>query len=159
MNITVICIGKLKEKYWAEAIKEYMKRLSAYCKVQIIELKEFKVPERASAAEEQIGREREGEDILKSLKDNQFVITLEVWGKSLSSEEFAHKLQALSLSGNSNIAIVIGGSTGIGENVRRRSDFQLSFSNMTFPHQMIRVILLEQIYRAFKIIKGEPYHK
>ncbi|SFE45174.1 23S rRNA (pseudouridine1915-N3)-methyltransferase [Peptostreptococcaceae bacterium pGA-8] len=159
MNITVICIGKLKEKYWADAIKEYMKRLSAYCKVQIIELKEFKVPERASAAEEQIGREREGEDILKSIKDNQFVITLEVWGKSLSSEEFAHKLQTLSLSGNSNIAIVIGGSTGIGENVRRRSDFQLSFSNMTFPHQMIRVILLEQIYRAFKISKGEPYHK
>ena len=146
MNITILCVGKLKEKYWTEASAEYRKRLSRYCTITVEELKEE-------------NPEAEGQNILKRLKKDTFVITLEIHGKALSSEELSSKLQELGLEGKSDITFVIGGSDGLSEEVSRRSDFKLSFSRMTFPHQMIRIFLLEQIYRSFKIMKGETYHK
>ena len=159
MNITVICIGKLKEKYWTAAIDEYSKRLKGYCSLDIIELKEARLPDKAGPAEELAVKEAEGEEILKRIKDNQYVITLEVKGKMLSSEKLAEKINALGLEGNSNVVFVIGGSLGLSAAVSKRANFKLSFSEMTFPHQMMRVILLEQVYRAFKIIRNEAYHK
>lgn len=159
MNITVICVGKLKEKYWIEAIKEYAKRLSGYCSLNIIELKESRLSDKAGHAEEEHVKKVEGEEILRRVKDNMFVITLEVQGTPLSSEKLAEKIEKLSINGQSNIAFVIGGSLGLSEEVSSRSDFKLSFSKMTFPHQMMRVILLEQVYRTFKIIRKETYHK
>ena len=146
MNITILCVGKLKEKYWTEASAEYRKRLSRYCTITVEELKEE-------------NPEAEGQNILKRLKKDTFAITLEIQGKALSSEELSSKLQELALEGKSDITFVIGGSDGLSEEVSRRSDFKLSFSRMTFPHQMIRIFLLEQIYRSFKIMKGETYHK
>ncbi|MGC2873473.1 23S rRNA (pseudouridine(1915)-N(3))-methyltransferase RlmH [Ihubacter sp. rT4E-8] len=159
MNISVICIGKLKEKYWSQAVVEYSKRLSSYCSLQIVELKESRLPDKAGVAEELAVKQAEGVEILKKIKDNMYVITLEVQGKELSSEKLAGKIEELGLSGNSNIAFVIGGSLGLSPDVSKRADFKLSFSPMTFPHQMMRVILLEQIYRSFKIIRHETYHK
>ena len=159
MNITVICIGKLKEIYWTAAIDEYSKRLKSYCSLDIIELKEARLPDKAGPAEELAVKEAEGEEILKKIKDNQYVITLEVKGKMLSSEKLAEKIDALGLEGNSNIVFVIGGSLGLSAAVSKRANFKLSFSEMTFPHQMMRVILLEQVYRAFKINRNEAYHK
>ncbi len=159
MNISVICVGKLKEKYWTQAVAEYAKRLSGYCSLDIVELKEARLPDRAGPAEEQAVKEAEGAEILKRLRDNMYVITLEVKGKELPSEKLAEKIDSLAVSGRSNIAFVIGGSLGLSEEVSKRSDFRLSFSQMTFPHQMMRVILLEQVYRSFKIIRHETYHK
>ncbi len=159
MNIQIICIGKLKEKYWSEAASEYMKRLSRYSNIEIMELKEAKLPANASARDEENVKIEEGHSILRAIKDDAFVITLEILGKQLSSTELAGKIEELSLGGNSNIAFVIGGSLGLSEEVSKRSNFRLSFSKMTFPHQMMRVVLLEQIYRSFKIIKHETYHK
>ena len=153
MNIQIICVGKLKEKYWTDAVSEYMKRLSRYCSMEIVELKEARLPDKASHAEE------EGRSILKAIKDGTFVITLEVLGKQLSSPELAEKIENLSLEGKSNVAFVIGGSLGLSDEVSRRSDFKLSFSKMTFPHQLFRVMLSEQIYRAEQIINGGKYHK
>ena len=158
MNITVVCIGKLKEKYWVDAVKEYSKRLGGYCNLEIVELKEARLTG-SSAAEEAAVKKAEGQEILKKIKDNQYVITLEIGGKKLSSEKLAEKIDTLSINGDSNIAFVIGGSLGLDEAVSKRSDFKLSFSDMTFPHQMMRVILLEQVYRSFKIIRNETYHK
>ncbi|MBK5245671.1 MAG: 23S rRNA (pseudouridine(1915)-N(3))-methyltransferase RlmH [Peptostreptococcaceae bacterium] len=146
MNIRVICIGKLKEKYWVDAVGEYSKRLTKYCNLTIEELKEDSLFE-------------EGENILKRIKKETFVITLEISGNTLGSEALAEKIETLGMEGKSDITFIIGGSTGLSEEVGRRSDFKLSFSKMTFPHQMMRVILLEQVYRSFKIIKGETYHK
>lgn len=159
MNIQIICIGKLKEKYWTEAIAEYSKRLSRFCTLEIIELKEARLPDKASQAEEEAVKIEEGRSILKTIKDGTFVITLEILGKQLDSPQLAAKLESLSLEGKSNIAFVIGGSLGLSEEVSKRANFKLSFSKMTFPHQMMRVILLEQIYRAFKINRNETYHK
>ena len=159
MNITVICIGKLKEKYWTAAIDEYSKRLKGYCSLDIVELKEARLPDKAGPAEELAVKEAEGEEILKKIKDNQYVITLEVKGKMLSSEKLAEKIETLGIDGQSNLVFVIGGSLGLSLAVSKRADFKLSFSEMTFPHQMMRVILLEQVYRAFKINRNEPYHK
>lgn len=159
MNITVICIGKLKEKYWTAAIDEYSKRLKGYCSLDIIELKEARLPDKAGPAEELAVKEAEGEEILKRIKDNQYVITLEVKGKMLSSEKLAEKVESLGIDGHSNVVFVIGGSLGLSAAVSKRANFKLSFSEMTFPHQMMRVILLEQVYRAFKIIRNEAYHK
>lgn len=159
MNITVICIGKLKEKYWTAAIDEYRKRLKSYCSLEIIELKESRLPDKAGPAEELAVKEAEGEEILKRIKDNQYVITLEVKGKMLSSEKLAEKVESLGIDGHSNVVFVIGGSLGLSAAVSKRANFKLSFSEMTFPHQMMRVILLEQVYRAFKIIRNEAYHK
>jgi 23S rRNA (pseudouridine1915-N3)-methyltransferase len=159
MRVQVICIGKLKEKYWTEAVSEYAKRLSKYCDLEITELKETKLVDKASKAQEEAVIEEEGRTILKHVKDSSFVISLEIQGKSLSSEELSQKFEELSLDGNSHLTFIIGGSLGLSKDVSRRADFKLSFSKMTFPHQMMRVILLEQIYRAFKIIKNEAYHK
>lgn len=159
MNINVVCIGKLKEKYWSDAISEYSKRLSRYCSLQIKELKEDRLHDNASAAEEQAVKVNEGKSILKALSDNSYVIALDVKGKQLSSESLADKIEGLAVDGRSNIDLIIGGSLGLSEEVLKRADFRLSFSPMTFPHQMMRVILLEQIYRSFKIIKNETYHK
>lgn len=159
MNISIICVGKLKEKYWTDAVAEYSKRLKSYCNLEIIELKESRLPDKAGAAEELAVKEAEGEEILKRIKDNMYVITLEVKGKMLSSEKLAEKVQKLGIDGNSNIAFVIGGSLGLSQKVSQRANYKLSFSEMTFPHQMMRVILLEQVYRSFKIIRNEAYHK
>lgn len=159
MNITVICIGKLKEKYWRDAIAEYSKRLKSYCSLSICELKEAKLSANAGPAEELAVKKAEGEAILAHIPKNMYVVTLEIKGKRLTSEGLAGKIEELGLSGRSDVGFVIGGSLGLSEEVSRRADLKLSFSDMTFPHQMMRVILLEQIYRSFKILHKEPYHK
>ena len=159
MKISVIAVGKIKEKYLKDAITEYSKRLSRYCKLEIIEVADEKTPDQASEAVEENIRTKEGERLLKYIRDDMYVITLEIGGKMLSSEELAQKIDGLGLSVRSSIAFVIGGSIGLGQEVLRRSDFALSFSRMTFPHQLMRVILLEQIYRGFRIMHKEPYHK
>ncbi len=159
MNISILTVGKLKEKYWKEAVLEYSKRLSAFCNLKIIEIKEEKAPNNPKEAEIQKVKQLEGEEILKKIKPEDFVITLEIQGFQLSSEELASKFKELANSGDSQIKMVIGGSFGLSEEVSRRSNYKLSFSKMTFPHQMMRVILLEQIYRAFKINSGQKYHK
>lgn len=159
MKITVIAVGKIKEKYLKDALAEYSKRLSRYCKLEIIEVADEKTPDQASEAAEDLIRAKEGERILKHIRDDMFVITLEIGGKMLTSEEFADKIETLSVQGKSSIAFVIGGSIGLGKEVLKRSDFALSFSKMTFPHQLMRVVLLEQVYRGYRIMNGEPYHK
>lgn len=159
MNVTIVCIGKLKEKYWVNAVDEYSKRLSKYCTLLIDELKEERLPDNASAAEEEAVKTAEGKSILKRIKKESYVITLEIKGNQISSEKLADKVSQLALDGRSDIVFVIGGSLGLSAEVSQRADYKLSFSTMTFPHQMMRVILLEQIYRAFKIIKNEQYHK
>ena len=159
MNITAVCIGKLKESYWREAIAEYSKRLNRYCTLQIDELKEERLQDNASAAEEEAVKEAEGRSILKHVKSGSYVIALDVRGKVLSSESLAEKLKTLGIEGKSDVTFIIGGSLGLSPEVLARADLRLSFSAMTFPHQMMRVILLEQIYRAFKINKNETYHK
>jgi len=159
MNISVICIGKLKEKYWTEAVAEYAKRLNKYCTLTINELKEERIPENASPAEEAAAIEAEGRGILRQIKKETYVIALAVQGKALTSEELSEKIKSLGLAGKSDLAFIIGGSLGLSDEVLARADYRLSFSRMTFPHQMMRVILLEQIYRSFKIMRNEPYHK
>lgn len=159
MRIRIVCIGKLKERYWSEAVEEYSKRLSRYCELEIVQLKEARLPDRASLADEQNVIFEEGQSILKNLKEGSQVITLEIKGKELSSEGLSAYLGELQLEGKSDLTFVIGGSLGLSEQVSARADFRLSFSRMTFPHQMMRVILLEQIYRAFKILRNETYHK
>lgn len=159
MKITIITVGKIKEKYLRDAIAEYTKRLSKYCKLEIIEVADEKTPDHASETVEDMIRAKEAERILKHIKDDAYVITLEIKGKLLTSEELADKVDTLGIQGVSHIAFVIGGSIGLGEDVLKRSDYALSFSKMTFPHQLMRVILLEQIYRSYRIITGQPYHK
>lgn len=159
MNVRIICIGKLKEKYLREACEEYVKRLTKYCKLDIIELKEFKLVENASNVDEEKVKFEEGKSILSKITEKEFVITLEVLGKELSSIGLSEKLVNLGGVGKSDITFVIGGSLGLSADVTNRSDFQLSFSKLTFTHQMIRMLLLEQIYRAFKISRNENYHK
>lgn len=147
--IKIVCVGKIKEKFFEEAIKEYLKRLNKYTKLQIIELNDEK---------EEVALKKEAENILKHIKDNDYVITLEIEGKELSSKEFAKKIDN-TLINHSNITFVIGGSYGLDNTVKQRSNYALSFSKLTFPHQLFRVVLLEQIYRSFKIINNEKYHK
>lgn len=159
MNITVLAVGKLKEKYWTDAIKEYSRRISRYASLNIIELKESLLRGNPSAADEEAVKIAEGREILSKIKKTDYVITLEIAGKALSSEKLAEKIETLGIDGISDIVFVIGGSLGLSVEVSRRADFKLSFSAMTFPHQMMRVILLEQIYRSFKIIRHEAYHK
>jgi len=159
MNITIICVGKIKEKYLKSAIDEYTKRLSRYCKLNIVELGDEKTPDNASEKEELMIKEKEGEAILKSIKDNMFVIALELKGSMISSEELSNYIKDLGIKGESNIAFVIGGSLGLSKAVLERANYKLCFSKMTFPHQLFRVMLLEQVYRGFRIISGEPYHK
>ena len=157
MKITLITVGKIKEKYLKDAIAEYSKRLSKYCKLTIVEVADEKTPDQASETVEEAIRTKEGERILKVIKDD--VITLEIGGAMLSSEELSAKIEKLGIQGKSSIAFIIGGSIGLGKTVLARSDYALSFSKMTFPHQLMRVILLEQIYRSYRIINAEPYHK
>lgn len=159
MKITVVSVGKIKEKYLTEAIKEYSKRLSAYCKLTHVEVPDEKAPETLSAKEEQQIKEKEGQKILTKIKDGQYVFALDLSGKQRSSEEFATELEKLPIYGNGDIVFVIGGSLGLSQEVINRSNTQICFSRMTFPHQLMKVILLEQVYRGFRIMKGEPYHK
>lgn len=159
MKITLITVGKIKEKYLKDAIAEYSKRLSRYCKLEIIEVADEKAPDNASETVEDGIRDKEGERILKYVKDDAYVVTLEIKGKLLTSEELAEKIDKLGIQGTSHIIFIIGGSIGLGKEVLKRSDYALSFSKMTFPHQLMRVILLEQIYRSYRIISHEPYHK
>ena len=159
MKITCVVVGKIKEKYFTDAIKEYSKRLSRYCKLEIVELADEKTPDGASEAEEQAIREKEGERILKTLKDDAYVIALAIEGKMLDSVELSKKIESLGISGTSHIAFVIGGSLGLAPAVMKRADYALSFSRMTFPHQLMRVVLLEQLCRSYRIMKIEPYHK
>lgn len=159
MNITIISVGKIKEKFMNSAVEEYVKRLSRYCRLSIIEVPDEKAPENLSEKEMEQVKRAEGENILKHVKEGMYTIILDIQGKMLSSEKFAEMLEGLGLQRNNNIAFIIGGSLGLSEDVRRRADYRLSFSPMTFPHQLMRVILLEQIYRGFRIMKNEPYHK
>lgn len=159
MKITVITVGKIKEKYLKDAIAEYSKRLSKYCKLEIVEVADEKTPDNASETVENQIRAKEGERILKYVKDGAYVVTLEIKGRQVTSEELADKIDTLGIQGTSHITFIIGGSIGLGEQVLARSDYALSFSKMTFPHQLMRAILLEQIYRSYRIIHGEPYHK
>lgn len=159
MRITILCVGKLKEIFYREAVEEYAKRLSRYCRLEIIEVADEKTPDKASPALEEQIREREGDRLLSRLEEGAWVCTLEIQGKRYTSEKFAQVIERAGLGGQSHIAFVIGGSLGLHEKVRRRADRAISFSDMTFPHQLMRVILCEQIYRAYRIINGEPYHK
>lgn len=159
MNISIICVGKIKEKFYREAINEYSKRLSRYCKLDIVEVADEKTPDNASEKEELQIKDKEGEGILKNIKDNFYVIAMDIKGEMLTSELLATKINNMGISGDSNIAFVIGGSLGLSKRILDRADYKLSFSRMTFPHQLFRVMILEQIYRGFRISAGEPYHK
>jgi 23S rRNA (pseudouridine1915-N3)-methyltransferase len=159
VKIDVICVGSLKEAYLRDAAAEYLKRLSRYAKITVTEIKEARLPANASPADEEAVKNAEGAAILAKVGASPYVIALDVRGESRSSERFAKQIQELSASGKSNIAFIIGGSLGLSDDVLRAADFRLSFSPMTFPHQLMRVIVLEQIYRAFKINSGESYHK
>ena len=159
MKITLITVGMIKEKYLKDAIAEYSKRLSRYCKLEIVEVADEKTPDNASDTVEDAIRDKEGERILKYIKEDAYVITLEIAGKMLTSEEMAEKIEKLGVQGTRHIIFIIGGSIGLGREILKRSDYALSFSKMTFPHQLMRVILLEQIYRSYRIINHEPYHK
>lgn len=159
MKITLICVGKLKEKYLSQGVEEYKKRLSRYCTLEIIELADEKTPDNASDALESIIKKREGERILKALKPDSYCIALAIEGTMLTSVELAKKIDALGVSGSSHLSFLIGGSLGLSEEVLQRADDQLSFSKLTFPHQLMRMILLEQIYRSYRINTNQPYHK
>ena len=161
MNVEIICIGSLKEPWLREAEKEYLKRLGLYCRVKVTELREARLPRKGGAAEEESVRLSEGNALLAAAErgGNANVFALDMRGRQQSSEKFAETIQGLALSGKSSTVFLIGGSLGLPEAVRSRADAVLSFSDMTFPHQMMRVILLEQLYRAQKILRGEPYHK
>lgn len=157
--IKIIAVGKIKEKFYEDAVAEYAKRLSAYVKLNIIQVADEKCPENLSEKQEEIVKQKEGERILKNIKDTDHVVTLEICGKRKTSEGFAKLIRSLEVSGQSDMTFVIGGSLGLSDEVKKRSDTALSFSDMTFPHQLMRVVLLEQIYRAYKINRNEPYHK
>jgi 23S rRNA (pseudouridine1915-N3)-methyltransferase len=159
VNISIITIGKLKEKYLKQGIQEYLKRLSSYAKVEIIELADEKAPENLSESEMEQVKQKEGERILAKISDDTHVIALAINGKQKSSEELAKEIDSLATYGKSKVAFVIGGSLGLSSEVMKRSNAALSFSKMTFPHQLMRLVLVEQIYRAFRIIRNEPYHK
>lgn len=159
MKITLLCVGKLKEKYWTLGVEEYVKRLGRYCSLEIIELPDEKTPDNASEAMEEQIKSKEGDRILKAMKEDVYCIALAIEGTMLSSEELAKKIDQLGIKGCSHICFIIGGSLGLSEEVLKRADYKLSFSRMTFPHQLMRVVLLEQVYRSYRIINNQPYHK
>lgn len=159
MKITILCVGKVKEKFYRDAIAEYSKRLSRYCKLEIIEVSDEKTIEQATQTEIDIVKNKEGERLLKNIKDDAYVFCLAIDGKQLDSVELSQKMDKLMTGGKSHLIFVIGGSLGLSDDVLKRADYKLSFSKMTFPHQLMRVILLEQIYRSFRISNNEPYHK
>lgn len=159
MKITIISVGRIKEKFYTDAIAEYAKRLTKYCKLEQIEVPDEKAPEHLSDKEALQIKDKEGERILAKVPDSAYVICLAIEGKNLSSEELAEKVGQLGINGDSHIVFIIGGSLGLSPKVLARADFKLSFSRMTFPHQLMKVVLVEQVYRAFRILKNEPYHK
>ena len=159
MNITIVSLGRIKEKYLIAGIGEYAKRLSKYCKLTLVEVADERAPEKLSEKDMLIVKRKEGEKILSKIKENTYVITLEIEGRQMTSEEFSKRIDDLMLEGVSSITFVIGGSLGLSKEVIARSNFKISFSKMTFPHQLMKMILLEQVYRGFRIIKNEPYHK
>ena len=159
MKITILCVGKIKEKFYRDAISEYEKRLSRYCKLEIIEVADEKTPDNASETVERQIKEKEAERMEKYLKEGAFVCALAIDGKQLDSVELSEKVESLGTGGISHIIFLIGGSLGMSDELLKRADMKLSFSRMTFPHQLMRVILLEQIYRAYRIMNHEPYHK
>lgn len=159
MKVSIVCVGKIKEKFYRDAIDEYLKRLSRYCKAEIIEVADEKTPDGAGEKLEEQIRNMEGERILSKIPDSAYMILLAIKGEQLTSEALSEKLTRLAVDGESHICFVIGGSLGTSDAVYKRADYKLSFSKMTFPHQLMRVVLLEQIYRSYKIEAGEPYHK
>lgn len=159
MKITIICVGKIKEDFYRKAVSEYEKRLSRYCRLEIIEVQDEKTPDDASPAMEAQIKEKEAARILKHIKEDAYVYSLEIEGNRPDSVSFANQLNMLAVQGKSHIQFIIGGSLGLHQSVSKAANQAISFSNMTFPHQLMRVILLEQIYRGYRIIKGEPYHK
>ena len=159
MNIQIVSVGKLKEKYLKMGIEEYTKRLGAYAKIDLIEVADEKAPENLSDADMEIVKKKESERILAKIGADTYVIALAIEGKMKTSEQLASDIESLMTYGRSKIAFVIGGSLGLHEDVMKRSDEKLSFSKMTLPHQLMKLVLVEQIYRAFRIMKGEPYHK
>lgn len=159
MKITVVCVGKIKEKFYVQAIDEYSKRLSRYCKLDIIEVADEKTPDNASQVVNEQIKSKEGERILGSIKEDSYVIALAIDGEQLDSVKLSKKIENLGINGCGHITFVIGGSLGLAPEVLNRADYKLSFSKMTFPHQLMRVILLEQVYRSYRIMKNEPYHK
>ena len=159
MKIDICCVGKVKESSFRDMISEYSKRLSRYANLSILEVQDEKTPDNASATVEEAIKKKEGERLLGVIKDNAYVIALAIDGKNLSSTELADKINSLGIEGISHIQFVIGGSLGLSPEVLSRADMKLSFGRMTFPHQLMRVILLEQIYRSYRIINNEPYHK
>lgn len=159
MKITIICVGKIKEDFYRKAVSEYEKRLSRYCKLEIIEVQDEKTPDNASPVMEEQIKEKEAARILKHVKEDAYVFSLEIEGSKPDSMSFANQLDQLAVQGKSHIQFIIGGSLGLHQSVSKAAHQSISFSNMTFPHQLMRVILLEQIYRGYRIIKGEPYHK
>jgi len=159
LKIKIIAAGKIKEKYLKEGIREYEKRLGGYIKLEITEIEDEPCPEKSSEAEEEKIKQKEGERILRNVSVQDFAFLLDLKGKELSSPDLADMLDERALCGQSSLVFIIGGSLGVSEEVRMRANFIWSFSKLTFPHQLIRMILLEQIYRACKISKGEPYHK
>ena len=159
MKITIICVGKIKEKFYKDAIMEYAKRLSRYCTFSIVEVADEKTPEKCSGQEEEIILLKEAERILKNIKPDMILHSLAIKGKKLDSVGFANHISTLTTHGESHLAFVIGGSLGLHKSVLDQSKILISFSDMTFPHQLMRVILTEQIYRCFRIINNEPYHK
>lgn len=159
MNIQIVSVGKLKEKYLKDAVNNYIKMLSRFCKTEIVEVAEEKVPQSLSSREEEQAREKEAERIRAALSKDAYIIALDLKGEQPDSLKFAQKLKELMIAGKSRISFIIGGSTGLDRQLVKEADYSLCLSNMTFPHQLARVILLEQIYRCFKIINNEPYHK
>lgn len=159
MKITILSVGKIKEKFYRDAIAEYQKRLSRYCKLEILEVADEKTPDQASEGEEYQIRKKEGDRLLKAIRDDGYVICLAIEGKMCDSVEFSQKIEKLGINGTGHIYLVIGGSLGLSDEILGRADEKISFSQMTFPHQLMRVILLEQIYRAYRIMNHEPYHK
>lgn len=159
MKFRILCVGRLKEKYWQDALKEYQKRLSAYVNLEIIEVNDEKTPDQASDKQCEQIKAKEGERLLAKIKPTDYVVLLDLQGKMLSSEQLSSQIEHFMLEGKETIDFIIGGSLGVSEAIRSRANEMLCFSKMTFPHQMMRVILLEQIYRGFKIIRHEPYHK
>ncbi|MFT8871624.1 MAG: 23S rRNA (pseudouridine(1915)-N(3))-methyltransferase RlmH [Sporolactobacillus sp.] len=159
MNIQILAVGKVKEKFIHQAIDEYVKRLQPFTKIDITEVADERAPEAMSDADIERVKQAEGERLLKHLSDDTYAVALAINGHEINSEALAKKVETLATYGQSHIAFIIGGSNGLSDAVLRRADFQLSFSKFTFPHQLMRLILIEQIYRAFKIIRKEPYHK
>ncbi len=158
LTINIVCIGKIKEKFFKEAIDEYSKRLSKYCKLNILELPDEKIPDKSNSSIENEIKTKECNNIINHIKKDSYIICLDLKGKEFSSEQFSKNIENISMQ-SSQITFIIGGSLGLTENLLNLSNQKICFSKMTFPHQLIRVFLLEQIYRAFKISNGETYHK